>query len=153
MNRDPSHWANHWAKLLVVVALFGATGTASLVSRAQAQAPAHGPAGGGAWEYRNIFRERGWHTKTTTRVLAGVPIPSNGYWYEFEPWTTYDGETQLPAGTDVKALIARLGSEGWELVSVTPISSFAGQSFNGSDDTAVAGATTEMSYWLKRPRR
>jgi hypothetical protein len=46
-----------------------------------------------------------------------------------------------------------LGSDGWELVSAAPVSSFAGSASAGNSDMALAGATSEMLYWFKRPKR
>lgn len=123
-----------------------------LVSSAQntPKAAAAGVAGG--WEYRQVFRKRGWSQKQSTVVVLGVPVPKTAFWYDFEEWTTFDGDTKLPAGTDIKVLLNRLGAEGWELVNVAPISSFAGDSSGSNAPVSLAGATTELAYYLKRRR-
>lgn len=136
MLRDP-RIIKFWA---LVALLVGAVGI-SVVSRAQAQGKSSL-----AWEYRLISRSRGWSQPMTKNVVG---LPTTGYWYKFENWQTSDGDKDLPAGTDIKILAAQLGAEGWEMVSVTPVSSFAGDSSNAG----VGGATTEMLYWFKRPKR
>lgn len=45
---------------------------------------------------------------------------------------------------DVEAMLPELGEDGWELVSVTPISSQYGES--------VSGYTTEEKWVFKRPK-
>jgi len=141
-------------KFVLVVAVLASVVTATVISRAQAPATASARGGASGWEYKSIFRQRGW-SKTSKQavVVMGVAVPQNSFWYEFEDWTTFDNGTKLPPGTEIKTVMAKAGSEGWELVSVTPISSFAGSSVTGNDSTALAGATSEMVYWFKRPKR
>ena len=144
------------SKVVLAAALVGATVTVSVVSRAQApqaaaaKPPVGGkPAGVAAWEYKQVFRTRGWH-KTTQKVeVFGVVGTRDSYWYEFDDWVTNEDGTKLAPGTDMKTLLMTLGTQGWELVSVTPISSVAG----ANESTAMAGATSEMLYWLKRPKK
>jgi len=128
-------------KIWAIVALIVAAVGISIASRAQAQAKS-----AVVWEYRLISRWRGW-TQPMSKNMVGLPAP--GYWYKFEDWNTADGDKDLPAGTDMKAVASQLGAEGWELVSVTPVSTFAGDSANAG----VGGATTEMLYWFKRARK
>lgn len=123
-----------------------------LVSSAQNTPKAAAVGAAGGWEYRQVFRKRGWSQKQSTVVVLGVPVPKTAFWYDFEEWTTFDGDTKLPAGTDIKVLLNRLGAEGWELVNVAPISSFAGDSSGSNAPVSLAGATTELAYYLKRRR-
>jgi hypothetical protein len=83
----------------------------------------------------------------------GIPIQQRSFWWKFSEWTNFDGDTELPAGTKIETLISKLGSDGWELVSAAPVSSFAGSASAGNSDMALAGATSEMLYWFKRPKR
>ena len=78
-----------------------------------------------------------------------VGLPTTGYWYKFANWETSVGDQQLPAGTDMRVVANQLGADGWELVSVTPVSTFAGD----STSAGVGGATTELLYWFKRPKK
>lgn len=123
-----------------------------LVSSAQNATKATAAGAAGGWEYRQVFRKRGWSQKQSTVVVMGIPVPKNAFWYDFDDWTTFDGDTKLPAGTDIKVLLNRLGAEGWELVNVTPISSFAGDNSGSNAPVSLAGATTELAYYLKRKR-
>jgi hypothetical protein len=140
--------------LVVVAALLGSVVTSSLVSIAQATGGAQVRAGAIAWEYKLIYRVRSWEKANEGTVsLMGIPIQQRSFWWKFSEWTNFDGDTELPAGTKIETLISKLGSDGWELVSAAPVSSFAGSASAGNSDMALAGATSEMLYWFKRPKR
>jgi hypothetical protein len=57
-------------------------------------------------------------------------------------WSENDNPLSTPVAIGSK--IRELGDQGWELISVTPISNHAG----GVD---IAGFTSQVSYFFKRP--
>ncbi len=65
---------------------------------------------------------------------------------EFSDWYETSGQTgkQLPPPVSMPAKANELGDQGWELVSVTPISN------RSCPD--CAGFTSQISYWFKRPK-
>lgn len=83
------------------------------------------------WEYKIVLRTRS--------------VTATGD-YEVNAWKYWDDETPLRSDTDLAGLLAWLGGEGWELVSVMPRSSFATRL------ASTAGLTTEEVYYFKRPR-
>jgi hypothetical protein len=82
-----------------------------------------------AWEYKSIIIVRSAKTNA-----------------EFSDWAEISGEVvkQLPLPVSVPAKAKDLGDQGWELVSVTPISN------NTCPD--CGGFTSQIIYWLKRPK-
>ena len=86
-----------------------------------------------AWEYKTIVIVRS--------------AQSNATWSD---WAEVSGDAaktlSLPVSVPKKA--QELGEQGWELVSITPISNNAG-SATGSD---LAGFTSQIMYWFKRPK-
>ncbi|HYJ08035.1 MAG TPA: hypothetical protein VEX18_03480, partial [Polyangiaceae bacterium] len=93
---------HRFIKTAAVVALLAAALSVPLVSSAQST-----PKAAQGWEYKQIFRSRGWSQKPTTVVVMGVSMPKTSFWYEFDDWRTSEGDKQLPAGTDIKSLLAR----------------------------------------------
>lgn len=83
------------------------------------------------WEYKIVVRARG--------------VNRTGD-YEVDAWKYWDDGTPLRSDTDLAGLLAWLGGEGWELVSVMPRSSFA------TRQAPAAGLTTEEVFYFKRPR-
>ena len=82
------------------------------------------------WEYKSLIIVRGAST-------------SNG---EFTAWGEITGETlkQLPLPVSIPAKAQELGTQGWELISVVPVSNHVG---NGN-----AGFTSQINYFFKRPK-
>jgi hypothetical protein len=79
-----------------------------------------------SWEYRWI---------SVARV-----VKSN------EAWSVWaEDDKPLPGPVTITAKIKELGDQGWELVSVTPISS-------NSCGQDCAGFTSQITYTLKRPK-
>ena len=88
------------------------------------------------WEYKSIVIVR--------------PARSNADWSD---WAEINGEQSmtLPLPVSVPRKAKELGEQGWELVSITPISNNAGGPGNsGYND--LAGFTGQIMYWFKRPR-
>lgn len=89
-----------------------------------------------SWEYKVIVIVR--------------PAQSNATWSD---WAEISGEQsrtlQLPVSVPKKA--KELGEQGWELVSITPISNNAGGS-GSSGYNDLSGFTSQIMYWFKRPR-
>ena len=83
-----------------------------------------------AWEYKTIVIVRS--------------AQSNSNWSD---WAEVSGDVikslSLPVAVPKKA--NELGEQGWELVSITAVSNNAG----GTD---LAGFTSQISYWFKRPK-
>ncbi len=83
------------------------------------------------WEYKFVQR---------VRDIAGTAAAAG--------WKVYDdGKSMGIMGGDVAVLSAKLGEEGWELVSVTPRSSTV--SLHG---TQTAGVTTDELWVFKRAK-
>lgn len=83
-----------------------------------------------SWEFKELSMTRG--------IAPGLGLRSLGDWNLSED------------GTDLKNIdyltrSQQLGAQGWELVSVTPISSYAGENY--------AGATSEVFFLFKRQKR
>lgn len=74
------------------------------------------------WEYKLVFRQRGW---------------SNS-------WSSLDYNDVDQWNVDIEKLLAELGDEGWELVTIEPRSDYIGPYCSG---------TTTSSLWVfKRPK-
>jgi hypothetical protein len=88
------------------------------------------------WEYLYITRTRGWKKE---KLLEG--------WIKASNWVctieTATGTQEFPYKYLPEAL-EKLGDEGWELVSVSPRSSYMGQH--------TAGFTTDEIWVFKRPK-
>ncbi len=85
-----------------------------------------------AWEYKSIVIVR--------------PANSNANWSD---WAEVTGDVvkTLPMPVSVPKKAKELGEQGWELVSITPVSNNAGST--GSD---MAGFTSQIMYWFKRQK-
>ena len=82
------------------------------------------------WEYLYIIRERSWE--------------KNGH---AGKWQTKFYPSQENIGNDPDDFMAVLGDQGWELVSVWPVSSYVGM---GAGDSA--GFSDQEKWVLKRPK-
>jgi hypothetical protein len=88
------------------------------------------------WEYKRISREFKFNN------------------YEFDSWSE-DGK-DLPKPVELNAKLAQLGAQGWELVSVTPYSSWFRPVSSGNVSGSVVGTsglTTSDVYVFKRPKQ
>ena len=83
-----------------------------------------------AWEYKSIVIVRS--------------AQSNANWAD---WAEVSGDVvkTLPLPVAIPKKAKELGEQGWELVSITPISNNAGA-------TDLAGFTSQINYWFKRPK-
>jgi len=87
------------------------------------------------WEYMTIVRSRGWG-KDKDVPNAGWRLGSN--------WNV-----------DITKNLVELGDQGWELVAVTPRSSYLGgldTSYSGRGDD-YAGFTSDELWVFKRPKQ
>jgi hypothetical protein len=75
------------------------------------------------WEYKSV-------------VLTRTINAPNFTWTE-------DGR-ELPGSPDMIAKARDLGDQGWELVTITPLSAQTGQGYTGF--------TNALLYWFKRPK-
>jgi hypothetical protein len=82
-----------------------------------------------AWEYKSVVIARSAQSKAEFSL-----------WVEASP----EGTKQLTGRVYMPLKAQELGEQGWELVSVTPVSNTTTQ------DTA--GFTDNIIYWFKRPR-
>ena len=80
--------------------------------------------GGPTWEYKQLF---------STRSI------------EEPKWKYFEDGAELPSDTKMTAKLNELGTKGWELVTVVPISSETSLQGGG-------GYTNTLTYWLKRSR-
>jgi hypothetical protein len=81
------------------------------------------------WEYRSLVLVRGAFTSG-----------------DFSEWWDRSGQNvkQLPLPVSMTTKASELGDQGWELVTVTPISNHSCQD--------CAGFTSQVTYWFKRPK-
>jgi hypothetical protein len=90
-----------------------------------------------------------WEYRTISVVRAAEHGAEWTRWFE----TATEGRRELPRPVDTQAKIAALGEEGWELVGVTPISSnTGGHTTQGYGSSDMAGFTSQLSYFFKRPK-
>lgn len=89
-----------------------------------------------AWEYKCIVIVRA--------------AKSNADWSD---WAEVTGEQvkTLSQPVMVPKKAKELGDQGWELISVTPVSNNAGGS-GGSGYNDLSGFTSQILYWFKRPK-
>jgi len=90
------------------------------------------------WEYLLLVRQRSFE------IVKGKP------WYYAGGWVNDIGDKRYD---DIGKLLETLGNEGWELVSVSPRSSYAGGTtvqVNQTDD--YAGFTDTELWVFKRPK-
>ena len=92
-------------------------------------------------EQKNTSERQSWEYKSIVMVRSAK---SNADWSD---WAEVSGEDvkTLPLPVSVPKRAKELGEQGWELVSVTAISNNAG----GTD---LAGFTSQLVYWFKRPK-
>ena len=89
-----------------------------------------------AWEYKTIVIVRS--------------AKSNADWSDWVEVTDEQVKT-LSKPVMVPKRAKELGEQGWELISVTPVSNNAGGSGNtGYND--LSGFTSQIIYWFKRPK-
>ena len=90
-------------------------------------------------EQRNTVKQK-WEYKSVTIVRSAF---SNA---DFSAWAEASGQSvkQLPLPVSMLVKAKELGEEGWELVSVTPVSGFSCPD--------CAGFTSQLNYWFKRPK-
>ena len=81
------------------------------------------------WEYKSISVAR------AAANLIGWTVP------DWSLWTEDDKPLSAPVSLGPK--LKQLGDQGWELVSVIPISNHTA--------TGTAGFTSQMIYFFKRP--
>lgn len=115
---------------LVIVALFGLAGWTAY---ARLQRISYT---GQTWEYKSIVITRGYGAAKLGEYLKTAEAFS--YWAE-------DGKA-LAGQVNMISKSKELGDQGWELVSVTPLSSIA------SSQGSYAGFTDVLIYWFKRPK-
>jgi hypothetical protein len=97
-----------------------------------------GPKAGAAkqlWEYKSIVRARAFPTGNS--VDAAVAATDWTQWYE-------DGQP-IAAPADPLAKVNQLGSQGWELITITPRSSLA--------SNWTAGTTSDETWLFKRAKQ
>lgn len=82
---------------------------------------------GKKWEYKRVLQSRSWDRDTS------------GKWYKGSSWSPPIDQ------------ILVLGEEGWELVSVVPVSTYLGN-WSGADARDFAGFTSEQLWIFKRPK-
>lgn len=84
------------------------------------------------WEYKSVLRTRGWPAPKKNEAFV-----SGGSW-----------------NVDLESIFA-LGNEGWELVSIVPISNVQGNKQTwwgaGGETSDFAGFTNEQLWVFKRP--
>ena len=95
-----------------------------------------------AWEYKFIYLAR--EQKSNTEWTA---------WLD----GSADGVKRLPSSVQMHLKAKELGDQGWELVSVTPVSGATGGSSICATDVRgcysdYAGFTDGLEYWFKRPK-
>jgi len=94
------------------------------------------------WEYLYIFRSR----------VCG--IERKIAWGEAREWVntieTATGKKDFPYG-DISDALAKLGDEGWELVTVSPRASYVG-GYNSIGSSDYAGFTDQEVWVFKRPK-
>ena len=83
-----------------------------------------------AWEYKSLIIARG---ATTSNA-------------QFSVWVEATGEIvkELPLPVSMPSKAQELGAQGWELISVTPVSNHV--------TTGTAGFTSQIIYWFKRAK-
>jgi len=86
------------------------------------------------WDYKAITLFRTWGETSWSQ------------WFE----TSGDTQVSLPQPISPTKKLRELGMQGWELVSVTPLSGASGGT-GASGYSDIAGFTTHVTYFLKRP--
>lgn len=116
----------------ICLALFLIAGMGWIVPEASVHAaPTPPPVSTQTWEYKIYVRSWAWKTN------------DDGYDFFWDKSTcSEDGNA---AHCDVGTALDQIGAQGWELVSVEPRASHAGN--------AWAGATTAEAWTFKRPKR
>jgi hypothetical protein len=90
------------------------------------------------WEYKIIARSRGWEKDGNTLLSAA----------DWSAW--WENNTSLAPPVNMVQKLAELGSQGWELVSVTARSQRAAMGVHPSS-LSIAGFTTSELWVFKRP--
>lgn len=90
------------------------------------------------WEYKVIILNRSAESNAPYTI-----------WQE----VSADGATTLTGPVSGVAKMSELGNQGWELVAVVPISNNAGGfSPDGRGSSDIAGFTSQLNYYFKRPK-
>lgn len=117
--------------LMALVALAGVLVMGATTAQPQPGAPQK-------WEYRWVGVVR---AAESGADWAG--------WFE----VTAEGRRQLPAPVNLPRKLAEFGEEGWELVSVTPMSNhLGGATTQGYGTRDMAGYTSQLTFCFKRPK-
>jgi hypothetical protein len=85
---------------------------------------------GQKWEYKTIFRQRGWEGKQESRG-----------WHDAGAWNI-----------NIDEEIQKLGEEGYELVAISPRSGRLGGRSDNLTPIDYAGYTDEELWVFKRPK-
>jgi hypothetical protein len=90
------------------------------------------------WEYRWVILSRA--AETNAEWVR---------WFE----VSAEGSRTLAGPINSAAKVAELGEQGWELVSVTPMSNhLGGATTEGYGSRDMAGYTSQLTYYFKRAR-
>jgi hypothetical protein len=94
------------------------------------------------WEYLVIFRTRDFPSKEANGGLL---------YFEAGDWTYWEvNGLALPNPVDINKVLNQAGQDGWELVTVEPISASATSGTGGG--FSMAGATDNERWVFKRPK-
>jgi hypothetical protein len=129
------------------------------IAPAHAQPAAKKAAASQQWEYKYIYRERGFSKIKDNQWITG----DWGFWQE-------DEDKLLPMPVEMGKKLTQLGQDGWELVTVEPISTMATSYLFGTtsicqqgafatcptaaklDGNSTNGVTTAEKWLFKRPK-
>jgi hypothetical protein len=90
-----------------------------------------------------------WEYRIVTVVRAAESGADWSRWYE----GTREARKELPAPVQPIVRMSELGDEGWELVDVVPVSNhLGGATTQGYGTRDMAGYTSQLTYYFKRPK-
>jgi hypothetical protein len=93
------------------------------------------------WEYLTIYKNRVWENEAKNKALFRGATP----WENSIVFQT----SNHPKTEEFPLLLNNLGEQGWELIAVSPRSSFVGTSGYAA---ALAGFTDTEVWVFKRPK-